>query len=105
MPQHPISLADVLYGLGFTPYDAANPAGFITAAQVAASFGFSPVQQGTGVGQLGNLVKLGWSGSKLKATVDITDLGALATESWVMANFATPADVAGASGGMDGGTF
>lgn len=38
--------------------------------------GWQPVQNGTGVGQLpGNNVKMGWSGSRLKATVDATDLG------------------------------
>lgn len=38
------------------------------------------VEKGTGVGQLGNAVKLGWSGSGLKATVDSTDLGTLLTD-------------------------
>ncbi|ARU23064.1 hypothetical protein [Ralstonia solanacearum] len=37
--------------------------------------GFTPVQQGTGVDQLKNTVKIGWSGKKLKATVDQTDQG------------------------------
>lgn len=37
--------------------------------------GFTPVEQGTGIGQLGNVVKIGWSGSALKCTVDGTDLG------------------------------
>jgi hypothetical protein len=36
---------------------------------------FTPVQQGTGIGQLANAVKIGWSGNSLKATVDSTDLG------------------------------
>lgn len=45
--------------------------------------GFTPVQQGTGVGQTGNTVKVGWSvAGKLKATVDTTDLGNIALESW-----------------------
>lgn len=48
------------------------------------ALGFTPVQQGTGVGQLTNLVKLGWSAaSKLKATVDTSDLGNIALENWV----------------------
>jgi len=43
--------------------------------------GFTPVQQGTGVGQTSNVVKLGWSaGSKLKLTIDTTDLGNVALE-------------------------
>ena len=45
--------------------------------------GYVPVQQGTGVGQLGNLVKLGWSGTNMKLTVDTGDLGNL----WYSANF------------------
>lgn len=41
-----------------------------------ATLGFTPVQQGTGTGQLTNTIKLGWStGGRLKATVDTTDLG------------------------------
>lgn len=37
---------------------------------------FTPVQQGTGIGQTANTVKIGWSsGNGLKATVDSTDLG------------------------------
>lgn len=45
--------------------------------------GFTPVQQGGGVGQQGNLIKIGWSGSSLKATVDAADLGNL----WYSSNF------------------
>ncbi len=42
---------------------------------------YTPVQQGTGVGQTANVVKIGWSaGSRLKATVDATDLGNLVTD-------------------------
>jgi microcystin-dependent protein len=46
------------------------------------------VQQGSGIGQSNNAVKLGWAASgagKLLATVDSTDLGAIALESWVSA--------------------
>lgn len=46
-----------------------------------AALGFAPVQQGTGVGQESNAVKIGWSAlGKLKATVDVTDLGTFAFE-------------------------
>ncbi|WP_259671834.1 phage tail protein, partial [Pseudomonas syringae group genomosp. 3] len=63
-------------------------------ARVAAlqpKLGFVPVQQGTGAGQLNNQVRLGWSGSGLKAAVDNTDLGNL----WYSGNFdpATKANV------------
>lgn len=48
------------------------------------NLGFAPVQQGTGVGQLpGYPVKIGWSGSNLKATVNDLDLGSL----WSSSNF------------------
>ena len=40
------------------------------------NLGYTPVQQGTGTGQLTNTVKIGWSSSnRLKASVDDTDLG------------------------------
>lgn len=44
------------------------------------NIGFTPVQQGTGAGQLPNTVKLGWSGTRLKAEVDADDLGNLVTD-------------------------
>ncbi len=43
--------------------------------------GFTPVQQGTGIGQLNNIVKIGWSTSnRVKLTVDVTDMGFIATD-------------------------
>lgn len=40
------------------------------------NLGYTPVQQGTGTGQLSNTVKIGWSSeNRLKASVDNTDLG------------------------------
>jgi hypothetical protein len=42
-----------------------------------AALGYPPVQQGTGVGQSTNVVKLGWSGSNLKYTIDTSDMGNL----------------------------
>ena len=51
---------------------------------IPARLGYTPVQQGTGIGQSANTVKIGWNGSsKLKATVDNTDLGNIAFETWV----------------------
>ncbi|RML39825.1 putative Tail fiber protein H [Pseudomonas savastanoi pv. glycinea] len=44
---------------------------------------YAPVQQGTGLGQLNNVVKIGWSDNGLKATVDETDMGNL----WYAKNF------------------
>jgi len=40
-----------------------------------ANLGFTPVQQGGGAGQGVNKVYIGWSGSRLKAQVDSTDMG------------------------------
>jgi len=48
-----------------------------------AALGFTPVQQGTGVGQAANTVKLGWSGSRLKATIDASDIGNITTDEFV----------------------
>lgn len=39
------------------------------------ALGFTPVQQGTGTGQLSNAVKIGWNGSRLAVQVDNTDFG------------------------------
>ncbi|MBB3346037.1 gp53-like domain-containing protein [Sphingomonas sp. BK069] len=47
---------------------------------VAGRLGFTPVQQGTGVGQTANTVKIGWSDHGLLATVDATDHGAFVFE-------------------------
>lgn len=44
------------------------------------NLGFTPIQQGGGYGQLGNKVKIGWTGSQLKCTVDQTDIGAFVFE-------------------------
>lgn len=43
--------------------------------------GYIPVQQGTGTNQLANAVKIGWTGSRLAATVDITNLGNIVFDS------------------------
>lgn len=48
----------------------------MTATQVKTSLGYTPLPMGTGVNQLGNLVKIGWlTGTKLGLTVDATDFG------------------------------
>ena len=39
------------------------------------ALGFTPIQQGGGIGQGTNKVYIGWSGSGLKCTVDQTDIG------------------------------
>jgi len=62
-----------------TPWDSAN----FTPGNYQPLLGYTAVQQGTGTGQLSNAVKIGWSGSKVKVTIDSTDMGNLALESWV----------------------
>ena len=71
---------------GNTIWDAGN----FDPASKQAALGYTPVQQGTGIGQNGNTVKLGWAqvAGKLKATVDTFDQGNLAFESWVGSNYA-----------------
>lgn len=49
---------------------------------------FNPVQSGTGVGQQSNIVKIGWSGTRLKATVDSNDLGNIVTDTDADAKYA-----------------
>lgn len=45
------------------------------------TLGYTPVQQGTGIGQTPNAVKIGWSqAGKLRLTVDATDLGYFSME-------------------------
>jgi hypothetical protein len=52
-------------------------------SNIPARLGYSPVQQGTGLGQGTNTIKIGWSGTRLKATVDMADMGNIATDSWL----------------------
>jgi hypothetical protein len=55
-----------------------------------AKLGYTPVQQGTGVGQGTNAIKIGWNvgTSKIKITVDSTDMGNIALETYVTATYA-----------------
>ena len=46
-----------------------------SAANIIGSLGYTPVQQGTGFGQLNNTVKIGWSETGLNVTVDSYDQG------------------------------
>ena len=71
----------LLDGSGTIP-DAQIPASITRDTELAAAIaaipglGFTPVQQGTGVSQLSNTIKIGWkSGSLLGLTVDTTDRG------------------------------
>ncbi len=84
---------------GSTSFDGSGNVSLATtlAAGVAAgNLGYTPVQQGTGIGQLGNNVKIGWkTGSLLGVTVDATDIGNVAFQSWVGANFLSLGAAAG----------
>lgn len=63
--------------------DKTDGAGARNAIGAQATLGFTPVQQGTGFGQGGNLVKMGLSNDgnvRLKATVDTTDFGTVWTD-------------------------
>ncbi|MET3723446.1 gp53-like domain-containing protein [Sphingomonas trueperi] len=44
-------------------------------ADIIGRLGFWPVRQGTGIGQLPNVVQIGWSGSRVKVTIDASDMG------------------------------
>lgn len=56
--------------------------GELTASNVTTALTWTPVQAGTGINQTPNSVKIGWSNaSRLKATVDSTDLGNIVFDS------------------------
>jgi hypothetical protein len=68
----------VTSALGFTPYNASNPSGYIsgiTSGMVTGALGYTPVQQGGGTGQGANKVYVGWLGSQLGLQVDSTNFG------------------------------
>lgn len=70
-------------GTGATSASAARTSLGITPANIGAqpALGFTPVSQGTGTGQGGNKVHIGWAtdGTGLKVAVDSTDLGYIYT--------------------------
>lgn len=81
-----VSNAVTAYDAALTVSTAQIENNAVTNAKLAsdaavANLGFTPVQQGTGTGQLGNTVKIGWSGSQLLAQVDATDMGPFAMQS------------------------
>jgi len=61
------TLSGLLRGNGTSPITSAN------SSDVVSTLGFTPVQQGTGAGQLNNDVKIGWDNSVLRLSVDSTD--------------------------------
>jgi hypothetical protein len=77
VPSRTGSNASGTWGISITGNAAtATIASGLTSGVAVANLGYTPVQQGTGSGQSSNTVKIGWSSaSRLKATVDATDLG------------------------------
>ena len=71
-----VDLSGVSWG-GNTIWHAGN----FNPATKQDALGFTPVQQGGGVGQGTNKIYIGWAGSDLLATVDATNLGAIAFRS------------------------
>ncbi|WP_233863470.1 hypothetical protein [Paraburkholderia adhaesiva] len=55
---------------------------------VQAPLGFTPVQQGGGIGQVTNKVYIGWDGGGLRATIDSSDEGHFVFEAELQANVA-----------------
>ncbi|MBR1810793.1 MAG: phage tail protein [Clostridia bacterium] len=58
-----------------TTVDALNE----TVANKQNALGFTPVQQGGGADMAGNKIYIGWSGTQLKAQVDVTPIGEIVT--------------------------
>jgi len=81
---------------GATAADSTKFGGQLPAyyTNIIARLGFTPVQQGTGVNQLPNVVKIGWgAGSTLLLTIDATDFGNVWPVS-ISGNAATASDSA-----------
>jgi len=74
-----ITSGNISTALGYTPYNASNPSGYIsgiTSGTVTTALGYTPIQQGGGTSQTGNKIYIGWSsGSLLRVQVDSTDFG------------------------------
>lgn len=84
---------------GSTSFDGSGNVSIATtlaSGAALANLGYTPVHQGTGIGQLSNTVHIGWkTGSLLGVTVDSTDIGNVAFQSWVGANFLSLGNAAG----------
>jgi len=65
------------YSMGANAYKLWHAGNFNPGAKQD-MLGYNPVQQGTGIGQTSNAIKIGWSnGSGVKVTVDATDMGSV----------------------------
>ncbi|MDC7675383.1 hypothetical protein [Asticcacaulis machinosus] len=72
-------------------------------ADIPGRLGFVPVRQGGGSGQGPNIVHIGWSGSRLKAQVDSSDLGSIVFDPHIADVWRASND--GAGSGMDTDLF
>jgi hypothetical protein len=80
-------------------------------SDVIGRLGFWPVRQGTGIGQLPNVVHLGWSGSRVKVTIDVSDMGNIVFDNHISDVWRSSNDGAGSGldadmlDGRDGGYY
>jgi hypothetical protein len=81
----------VRYNAGYPAWELLNPAQaefVLTETEIVAALGWTPVEAGGGIGQSGgHNIYIGWSGTALLCTVDTSNLGTFAFQSWVSANF------------------
>ena len=89
------TLNELAMALGDDPNFATTVTNLIANKQN--NLGYAPVQQGTGVGQLGNVVKIGWTGAKVNLQVDAINMGDI----YCNANKPTPSAI----GALDKGTI
>jgi hypothetical protein len=106
-----MSRGDHVHPTDTSRYAASNPAGYQTAGQVGFAIagkqdalGYTPIEQGGGSGQGSNKIRIGWSGSGLKAQVDGTDLGIIPTVNYP-AGFVTAAGASQTYMPLGGGVF
>jgi len=91
----PSALDDAIRYHGAFIAQLRDGAGYAAGA-IPTALGYTPVQQGTGAGQVASLVKIGWSaGNVLRLTVDSTDFGA----NWPIGISGSAAALGGASRG------
>jgi len=68
-------------------------------ADIIGRLGFWPVRQGTGIGQLSNVVQMGWSGTRVKVTIDASDMGNIVFDNHIADVWRVSND--GAGSGLD----
>lgn len=66
-----------------------NPGGVKGFYSIFSMLGFTPVEQGGGVGMFANKIRIGWDSSRLRAQVDNTQLGEIWTDAASPRDFGT----------------